>query len=474
MWAYILKRLLFLIPTILVVSLITFGLSNLVSGDPVSLIMGEEIFSVSDNPEDYALWLEEYKLTASQYHLDKPTFYCAVVPSNYPDTLFRVLPMAHQNHMKSLLNKFGNWALVSRYAGGVESLQKNFLSVKNKPNNSAEINSVFNQLERATASKEIKKLLTKLQLAQTSDPNMRSSVNEVTQAFEQMVTSDREGLLLPKFVWHGKENQYHYWLSGLLKGDFGKSVVDGKDVKYKIFSTLPKTLILNFLALMVSLFWGFLMGVYLATHPDNWVAKIMLTKIYAFLAIPSFWLASLLVIFFTTRDYGAWTNIFPSEGFGHIPEGASFFQKISIRLSHLTLPVLSIAIPLAGVIALQLRRSLVAEMKKTYIKTAILKGISSKRVVWIHGVRNAIFPILTMFGSILPAMIGGSVAIELIFNIPGMGQLLLQSIYSKDWSVVFGILMLTAVLTIISLLLMDLLYIKMNPKLTLKVHKTDE
>jgi len=465
MLAYVLRRLLSFVPTLLLVSLITFGLSNMVSGDPVSLIMGEEMLTTDENSIEYASWLETYRRTASQYHLDKPKFYFSVLPSSYPDTLFRVLPLDYQEHVKALLLEFSDWSLISRYVEQIETMHNNLIVLENKPRNFTKVNSWVNQLGRATNKMEIKQLLDKLHLEQMNYPVALSELNEIVDTFEQMNNSHRARLLMPKFVWMGADNQYHYWLSGLLKGDLGVSIVDKKDVWKKIMTALPKTLILNFWALIVSLFFGFFLGVYLAMHSQSWVSKILLSNIYAILATPSFWLASLFVLFFTTSEYGAWTNIFPSEGFGRIPEGVSLFRKINIRLSHLTLPVLSIALPLIGVIALQLRRSLVAEMKETYIKTAILKGISSRKVIWSHGVRNALLPILTMFGRILPSMIGGSIVIELIFNIPGMGQLLLHSIYSKDWSVVFGVLMLSAVLAIISLLLMDILYTKLNPKI---------
>ncbi len=468
MLAYAIRRLLFFIPTILVVSLIAFGLSNRVAGDPVGLIMGEDVFSLDENPDEYASWLEEYQRTASQYHLDKPKFYFSILPSNYPDTLYRLLPISRQQQAKLFLQEYGDWKLITQFLDEVERLRKELIAASNKPSNYIEINSLINQLGRTVGKKEIKKILDKLKIACASNPDFSPKIEKLDELFNRMSKSNHTALLLPKVVWNGMENQYHYWFGGLLKGDFGVSIVDGKKVSTKIMDALPKTLLLNFLALIVGLFLGFLLGVYLATHSGNWMSKILISKIYAILAIPSFWLASLLVIFFTTSDYGAWTNLFPSGGYGQIPDGASFLKIIRIRLSHLILPTLSIALPLVGVIALQLRRSLVAELKKNYIKTAKLKGISDRHVIWRHGVRNAIFPILAMFSSVLPGMIGGSIAIELIFNIPGMGHLLLHSIYNKDWSVVFGILMLVAVLTVISLLLMDILYAKLNPQVSLK------
>ncbi|HHB79038.1 MAG TPA: ABC transporter permease [Saprospiraceae bacterium] len=459
---YILKRLLYFLPTLLVISMITFGLSSLVPGDPVTLLMGEEVSPDDTSPDDYALWLKDYRAMASAYNLDKPKFYCSIIPSVYPDTLYKIFPMSNRKRAKSFVHSFGSWASVNSYLQEVERMERKWRKKSPRPPNYTKINSLMNQLNTTTDKEDIQRILQLL-----TQENSDLAIDDLKSKFAQMATGSRLGLLWPKWVWHGTQNQYHQWLIHLLHGDLGISNVDKRKVSAKIMSALPKTLLLNFFALLVALSFGFLLGVYLSTHENTLMFRFLLSKIYAVLAIPSFWLATLLVVFFTTSDYGAWTNLFPSGGFGYLPKGASIFQKIQIRASHIVLPVLSIAIPIIGVIALQLRRSLVAEMKKTYIKTAILKGISRRRVIWKHGVRNAIFPILTMFSNVLPGLIGGSVAIELIFNISGMGRLLLFSIFSKDWAVVFGILMFSAILTIIGMLLLDILYMRLDPRIRL-------
>ena len=436
-------------------------------GDPVESIIGSSYLSEETNPDELRLWLEAYKTAAAQYHLDKPTFYGTLLPQNYPDTLYKIIPLSNRKHATRLLRKYGHWAEISIFSQEVAKMRAALIQMPDKPTCYSTTIDLVNQLSLAVDDSRIFLLLSELKAVKAQFPKALANLDQIATHFKEMSQSNRLGILVPKFVWYGADNQYHQWISGVLRGDFGISIIDKKPVISKIWATLPNTLWLNFSTLIVGFLLGIRLGVMMAIKPKSWYAKLAQIKIYAWLAIPSFWLASLLIVFFTTNDYGAWSNLFPSGGLGHFPQGASFFQRVFIRGSHLFLPVMSLAIPLVATLALQMRRSLLAEMKKPYIKTATLKGISRKQVIWKHGVKNAIFPIVTLLGNVLPALIGGSVAIELIFNIPGMGRLLLQAIYGKDWPVVFAVLMITAILTILSLLLTDVLYTRLDPRVQL-------
>ncbi len=469
---YLLRRLLYFVPTLVLVSLITFGLSRLAPGDPVESIIGISVFDEETNPDDEKLRLEEYARAAAEYHYDCPPFYFAIIPQNYPDTLYKIQPLSNRKHVTRLLRKYDDWSKIVSFTQEIAKMRTALLQIPQKPANYSATIERVNRLSLAIDNTTISALLSSLKKDQDAYPKALANIDKIDALFQQMQQTHRLRMLIPKWVWYGFDNQYHHWVSGVLRGNFGLSVIDKKPVMTKIWATLPNTLWLNLTTLVVGLIFGILSGILMAIHPQKWYSKLARTKMYAWLAIPSFWLASLLVIFFTTNDYGAWTNLFPSNGLGHFPQGATLFQRVFIRMSHLFLPVMSLAIPLIATLALQMRRSLAAEMKKPYIKTAILKGIPLRQVIWRHGVKNAIFPIVTLFGNILPALIGGSVAIELIFNIPGMGHLLLQSIYGKDWPVVFAVLVITAILTILSLLLTDILYTKLDPRVRLNHQKS--
>ncbi len=465
MTRYVLKRLLLLVPTLVIISMITFGLSTLTTGDPVERILGYSIDGEEDTRKEVEANFQHYKIIAQQYHYDLPSFYFSIAPSNYPDTLYRILPLSEKQYTIKLLKIYGDWSAIHNYQQAILKWRNDFIQREIKTKDYSSVIHLLNQLNQATLALEIESLIKRLSTFENDF--FAAKATNISALFEKVKSSSRKNILLPKFTWYGFDNQYHHWFRGILKGDFGYSLLDKKPVIQKILATLPNTLWLNIMTLIIALMVGISFGVYMSTHPETWASKLLMTKLYAWLAIPSFWLASLLIVFLTTNDYGSWTNLFPSGGIGSFPVGASFFQKIFIRLSHLFLPVLSMALPTAAIIAIQIHRSLSTELQKTYIKTAILKGISHKSVIWKHGMTNAIFPLITLFGTILPGLIGGAIAIESIFNIPGMGQLLLTSIVGKDWPIVFGVLMITAVLTVMSLLIADLLYARLDPRIDL-------
>jgi len=197
--------------------------------------------------------------------------------------------------------------------------------------------------------------------------------------------------------------------------------------------------------------------------------QITTVGLFLLFGIPSFWVATLLTNFFTTPAFGM--DFFPSMGFGEIPEGASVWTTIRIRAAHLFLPVLCLAYPSWAYVSRHLRRSAVHEMDQAYVKTARLKGLSRSAILWRHVLRNASFPIITLLANILPALLAGSVLIERIFNLPGMGQLLYDAALTRDWPVVIIVVLLNGLLTAAGLLLADLAYALADPRVRLNATK---
>ena len=158
-------------------------------------------------------------------------------------------------------------------------------------------------------------------------------------------------------------------------------------------------------------------------------------------------------------------NIFPSVGLGNVPTAAPWWQKIWLAAPHLLLPIFCVAYPSVAYIARQARGGMTNVLGQDYIRTARAKGLSERSVIWKHGFRNALFPLITLLASVLPAAIAGSVAVEVIFNIPGMGWLTFNAISQKDWPIVFTVLMLGSVLTVAGMLLADVLYALVDPRI---------
>ena len=182
-------------------------------------------------------------------------------------------------------------------------------------------------------------------------------------------------------------------------------------------------------------------------------------------AIPVFWLASLLIIYFTSDRYGAWMNIFPSPGLWYIPEGQSMWTTFSMYGSQLILPIICMVANDIALLSTMVRNNVAAEKSKLYVLMAYAKGLSQQQVLTKHILPNVLLPLITIAGSRLAAGLAGALIIEVIFNIPGMGRLMYDSIFAADWNVVFGILVVLSLLTILILLITDVLYAIADPRI---------
>jgi peptide/nickel transport system permease protein len=200
---------------------------------------------------------------------------------------------------------------------------------------------------------------------------------------------------------------------------------------------------------------------------DN-LSTAMLFILYS---VPSFWIGMILLVFLTTVSYGiSW---FPTGGIQTMamvqkPQDYSVLVRGLDILHHLVLPVFCMIYGSFSFLARQMRGSVLSVIRQDYIRTANAKGLSEDKIIWKHAFRNSLFPLITMFSSIFPRALSGSIAIELIYNIAGMGNLALSSIVARDWPVVFTIAMLAAILTMIGNLVADMLYGVADPRVTFK------
>ena len=278
-------------------------------------------------------------------------------------------------------------------------------------------------------------------------------------------------LWTPTFRWYGFNNQYHLWFTGFITGNFGKSTQDGREVVEKIKNALSWTLLLNFISIFLAYLISIPLGVKAAANRDSVFDKTSTLVTFLLYSLPSFWIATILVVFFTTPEYGAWTNIFPSIGLGKNYGISSGWANFWDTAAHLILPVFCLTYTALAFISRQVRGGMLDVLKMDYIRTARAKGVDQKKVIWKHAFRNSLFPIITLFAAVFPATMAGSVVIEVIFNIPGMGRLAFDAIFADDWPIVFSVLMLAAILTIIGNLVADMLYATTDPRVTFTATK---
>ena len=283
------------------------------------------------------------------------------------------------------------------------------------------------------------------------------------QALKDKATPGK--LNIPVFRWYGLDNQYHHWISSFVRGDFGISISSKIPVVEKVTPALFWTLVLNIISIFLAFVLAVPLGVWSAAKKGKTFDKTTTLGLFMLYSLPEFWVGTMLLLFFATREYGM--QWFPGPGLGNVPVAAPWWEKIWLAASHLALPVICITYPALAFISRQARGGMVQVLGQDYIRTARAKGLSENTVVWRHGFRNALFPVITLLASVLPASIAGSVTIEFIFNIPGMGWLTYNAILQKDWPVVFTVLMLGSVLTIAGMLLADVLYALVDPRVKL-------
>ena len=260
--------------------------------------------------------------------------------------------------------------------------------------------------------------------------------------------------------------QYLLWLKSIATLDFGRSYKDNRPVMDRIRERIPVTLQLNIISIFLVYLFAVPIGIFSSTHQYSFSDKAVTLFLFILYSLPSFWMATMLILYLGGGDYLHWFPITALSSLG--AEEMSFFDWLLDRLWHLVLPVFCLTYAGLAYVSRQMRAGMLETIRQDYIRTARAKGVSEKVVVFKHALRNSLIPIVTLLGFLLPAMLGGSVIIESIFTIPGMGQLGFEAILSRDYPVVMAITTIAAFLTLIGLLLSDVLYAVVNPTISLE------
>lgn len=258
--------------------------------------------------------------------------------------------------------------------------------------------------------------------------------------------------------------QYWSWLKKISRGDLGISFSsDLRPVAAKIMERLPITIILEFLSLLIIIAVAIPIGVLSAVYQDSLFDKITGVFVFIGFAVPTFWLALLLMIFFGIQL--GWLPIsgLRSLNYEYLTPWAQFVDLAK----HLALPVFISAFGGLAGLSRYMRANMLEVIRQDYIMTARAKGLSERDVIYKHALRNALLPAITILGLSIPGLIGGSVIFETIFAIPGMGQLFYMAVMARDYPTVMGILLIGAILTLLGNLIADVSYAVADPRIRL-------
>lgn len=257
--------------------------------------------------------------------------------------------------------------------------------------------------------------------------------------------------------------RYVLWMKRLVLLDFGNSYKDQRPVLTRIAETLPITLQLNIISILLVYLISIPLGVYSATHPYSLKDTSITFFLFVLYSLPSFWLAMLLMYFLGGGPYLHWFPVYGlnSEAARQWP----WYWWLLDRTWHLALPILCLSYADLAGLSRYARAGMANEIRQDYVRTARAYGFSERTIVYKYAMRNSLIPIITLLGAVLPSIIGGSVIIESIFSIPGMGRLAFEAILSRDYPLIMGILSITSMLTLAGLIISDILYAIVDPRI---------
>jgi peptide/nickel transport system permease protein len=292
----------------------------------------------------------------------------------------------------------------------------------------------------------------KIRMARSGEVNPQFTAEVIEQ------TKKLYGLDKPMHV------RYLIWLKQVVTFNFGDSYKDHRPVRDKILERVPVSIQISFISLILVYLVSVPLGIFSAARQNSLADHALTLFLFILYSMPSFWTAMMLITFVGGGDFFNW---FPIYGLsGPDAEKLATWPWLLDRIHHLVLPVFCLSYAELAFVSRQMRGSMLEVIRQDFIRTARAKGLSEKAVVLKHALRNSLIPIVTMLGVMLPALIGGSVIIESIFSIPGMGLLSFEAILSRDYPVIMGVTTIAAILTLIGILVADIGYTLIDPRIT--------
>jgi peptide/nickel transport system permease protein len=498
MTSYIIKRLLLMIPTLFFVALLTFVVLNVVPGGPAATQMGAQGTESTTSQESK----ESYRIFKEQFNLDKPIVY---------NTRFWLGPETVEKKLETLA-KSGRPACPGDGSGA-----ENCLPPKEKPPTSdviaasedlsdwgdyivPELFEVAKDHERI----EVRRLAANQLVAngqgtiisnytgsltkEQQDKNDRIfSMNQEIEKWrvDQAAGAEEIDRVLQenwapflekhedRFTFSSDERfraffldtRFAKYMMNLATLDFGVSHVDKQPVIETLWTKVQYTFALSFSAIFLAFAVSVPIGIWSASNQDTWLDQGVTTVLLMLFSLPSFFTALLLLKFLAAGD--PYWSIFPIDGFvGDGWESMTTVQYFGSIAWHLFLPVFCLTYRRIAALSRYARTGIVDVIRSDYVRTARAKGLSEPMVILKHATRNGMIPILTLLGTQLPRLIGGSIVIEVIFGIPGMGSYLFASIGARDYNALMAVLLISALLTLIGILISDISYAIVDPRIS--------
>jgi len=445
MLSYVLKRILAYVPTLLLISVIIFLLRESVPGNRAEdLLIIEQDHTVQRSDGTLA----EYRKEAKRLHLDLPSFYFSLRPRSQAAPLGDIyLPERRQWYRQAL-------------ARGLQL---------------EDINELESELTILLSTCKSEDCLSYQMLRYSRTATLPSQVQaQLSVRSREIIRSmdhDTAPVLgaMPQLSWHGRDNRYHLWMSSLTHISTVRSSRDGRAASAIIGTAASWTLVIALSSLLCGGMLSILLAAYLHRCEDRWHARVVQQLLRVIYATPLFWGATLSIIFLTTSYYSKWLDWFPAAGiFPLLSSDMTWSQRIMETAPALVLPILLLTLYSLPYLVDQLRQSLYVQSRMPYVMTARAAGHGESSILYGHVLPNSLLPFLTICGGRVAGLLSGSLIVEILFGIPGMGKLLYDSVLGRDWDIVMLIALLSAIITMLAYLLTDIGYTLANPKIQWK------
>lgn len=480
---YIAKRLLIFIPTLIIISLLAFVISLNSPTDPVENLVNASV-NESDLSAESGASEKLRQEVRKKLGLDLPVFFLSLSNLAQSDTLYKIPERSHQENLSRLTERYGSWDAVQTYYHNVIRL-KNSLKVL-----SSDTNPVVNQTQLNEMTLASNSLLETYKpskvayyfsvfdtvLAEHDLAEQYKAYAAVVSSYEAMQSANEQWkTYIPWIDFYG-QNQYSMWLfgneargrKGIVRGDFGLSYSDNKPVGQKMLEVFPNSFFLVLFSVVFAYLISIPLGVYSAYKKDGWFDKVTSVVVFMLYSLPSFFVATWLLYKFANPDNLLWFPVNGDKNPSTYNNEWGFFswERIKHQAPFFTLPIIAFTYSSFAFTSRIMRSGMIDVLGSDYIRTARAKGLSEKTVVLKHALRNGLLPIITMFANVFPAAIGGSVILETIFGIPGMGSAIYEAILGVDVPMIVAVFTLTGVLTVFGYLVSDILYALIDPRIS--------
>lgn len=480
MRAYLVRRLIIMIPTFFGISLIVFAVLNLAPGRPGTQTDGADALGGGDQVQ------ASYRIFREQFNLDKPIFFntrfalstdemrrdLAVAAELSPSTIVERIAVQER------LSDLGNYAvphliaiLDEADAGGQERLRDTAVAFlwQSAPRRLVDPFDPAPPPPVRAHNDAVAKERAELSSLRYSPDAPEAQKRAVIDAWRAWYADARS-----RFAYGARDRVRIFFLdtrfakywSNLLRLDFGVSLTTREPVLSTLLSKLKYSLSLSVVSLLLAYAIAIPLGISSAVRQGTRLDRGVTLGLFMLYSLPSFFVATLLLYAFSEGSDWPALRMFPTGGFQSPDfDQLTVFGKVKDVVWHLVLPLACLTYGALAALSRYMRTGLLEVLSADYIRTARAKGLPERSVIGKHALRNGLLPIITLLANLLPAVLGGSVVIEYIFGIPGIGQWTIDSIYRRDYNVIMGVQLLTTVLVLFGMLLADIGYALVDPRI---------